>query len=108
MKLAVTGGAGFLGFHLCSKLADKFDEIFIIDIASINPAEYPGNIKYFNVDVRDFKALDGVIAKADVVVHGAAALPLWRKEDIFSTNVLGTKNVLKAARKNGIKRVVFI
>lgn len=108
MKLVVTGGAGFLGLHLCNRLADKFDEIFVIDIASINPAEYPGNVKYFNIDVRNFKALDTILVNADVVVHGAAALPLWRKEDIFSTNVSGTRNVLEAVRKNEIKRVVFV
>jgi len=108
MKLAVTGGAGFLGFHLCNMLSKKFGEIFVIDIAPIDPAEYPENVKYFNVDVRDSKALDTVIAKADVVVHGAAALPLWKKEKIFTTNVLGTRNVLETARKKGIKRVVFI
>lgn len=108
MKIAVTGGAGFLGFHLCNKLAEKFDEIFVIDIAPINPAEYPKNAKYFKIDVRDFKALDTILANADIVVHGAAALPLWKKEEIFSTNVSGTKNVLEAAKKKGIKRVVFI
>lgn len=108
MKITVTGGAGFLGYHLCNELAGKFDEIFVVDIAPIDPAEYPDNVKYFNVDIRDFAALDKVIANSDVVVHGAAALPLWKKEDIFSTNVQGTRNVLEAALKNAIKRVVYV
>lgn len=108
MKLAVTGGAGFLGYHLCNRLAEKFDEILVIDISPIVSAEYPDNVKYFNVDVRDFEALDTILANADVVVHGAAALPLWKKEDIFSTNVTGTRNVLDIAEKRNIERVIFV
>ena len=108
MKLTVTGGAGFLGFHLCKGLTDKFDEIFVADVAPIDAAEYPSNVKYFNVSILDFTALDKVLANSDVVVHGAAALPLWKKKDIFSTNVQGTRNVLESALKNGIKRVVFV
>jgi len=108
MKLAVTGGAGFLGYHLCKDLADKYDELLVIDIAPVDPAEYPANARYFNVDVRDFEGLSRALAGADAVVHAAAALPLWKKRDIFSTNIDGTRNVLEAALKNGIKRVVFV
>ena len=108
MKLAITGGAGFLGFHLCNKLADNFYEIFVIAIASIVTTEYPSSVKYFNVDVRDFAVLNKILANADAIVHGAAALPLWKKKDIFSTNVQGTRNVFESAVKNGVKRVVFV
>lgn len=108
MKVAITGGAGFLGYHICNYLKDKCDEIRVIDIAPLNTEEYPENTTYFNLDVRDetglLKALDGV----DMIVHGAAALPLWKKSDIFTTNINGTKNVLEAALRNGVKRVVYI
>ncbi len=108
MKVAITGGAGFLGYHVCNYLNDKCDEIRVIDIAPLNTEEYPENTTYFNLDVRDktrlLKALDGV----DMIVHGAAALPLWKKDDIFTTNIDGTKNVLEAALRNGVKRVVYI
>lgn len=108
MKIAVTGGSGFLGFHLCDRLAEKYDEISVIDIAPIDTKEYAGNVKYFNVDIRDFIALDKIFSNVDVVVHGAAALPLWKKKDIISTTVQGTRNVFEAAIKNNIKKVVFV
>lgn len=108
MKLAVTGGAGFLGYHICNRLKGRFEEIVVIDIASIEPSEYPHNIRYFNVDVRNRDALEHAFEGIDVVVHCAAALPLWEKMDIFDTNIEGTRNVLLAAEKNGIKRVVFV
>ncbi|HHE04634.1 MAG TPA: NAD(P)-dependent oxidoreductase [candidate division WOR-3 bacterium] len=108
MKIAITGGAGFLGYHICNYLGDKCDEIRVIDIAPLNTEKYPENTTYFNLDVRDktrlLRALDGV----EMIVHGAAALPLWKKRDIFTTNIDGTKNVLEAGLKNGVKRVVYI
>ncbi|OQX86320.1 MAG: epimerase [Candidatus Latescibacteria bacterium 4484_7] len=108
MNLVVTGGSGFLGLHLCTTLADRFDKIVIIDIAPIDPDEYPKNVEYHNVDVRDYEAVEKTIADADMIVHGAAALPLWKKEDIYSTNIDGTRNVLEAASKQGIKRMVYV
>ncbi len=108
MRLAVTGGGGFLGYHLCHQLAHRFEEIRVIDIAPINPQEYPGNVKCFQADVRDEEALERILAGVDMVVHGAAALPLWTKKNIVTTNVDGTRNVLKIAVKQGIPRVVHI
>ncbi len=108
MKLAVTGGAGFLGFHLCNQLADRFDEIAVLDVAPLDSSEYPENVTYVKADVRDAEAMQELLAEADLVVHAAAALPLWKKKDIFSTSVDGTRSVLEAAIQNGIKRVVYV
>ena len=108
MNLAITGGAGFLGYHLANRLSEKFDKILILDISPIDRSEYPKNTKFFNADVRDFKTLDKIFKNTDFVIHAAAALPLWNKKDILETNIQGTKNVLEAARKNRVKRVVFI
>jgi len=108
MKLAITGGSGFLGYHLCSSLSAKYDEIFILDIAPIERSEYPSNVKYFNADIRNLKAVNNIFKDADLVIHAAAALPLWKKRDIFDININGTANVLEAAEGNGIKRVVYV
>jgi nucleoside-diphosphate-sugar epimerase len=108
MNLLVTGGSGFLGYHICNKLKDKFKKIIIIDIAPIDKDEYPENVEFYNVDVRDYKGVLEKMKEADLIVHGAAALPLWSKKDIFTTNVDGTKNVLNAAKELKKERVVFI
>lgn len=108
MRLAVTGGAGFLGYHLCRNLSNKYSRIHAIDIAAINAKEYPSNVEYSKVDIRDSEALENVFKGVDFVVHAAAALPLWKRKDIFETNIDGTRNVLEAAKKNRIKRVVFV
>jgi nucleoside-diphosphate-sugar epimerase len=108
MKLAITGGAGFLGYHLSGRLADKFDEILVLDIAPVDTAEYPRNARYAPTDVQDRSALNRTFAGVDLVIHGAAALPLWKRKDIFEINVRGTQNVLEAAVENRVKRVVFV
>jgi nucleoside-diphosphate-sugar epimerase len=46
MKLAITGGAGFLGYHIAERLRDRFDELRIIDIVGIDAAEYPPNAAF--------------------------------------------------------------
>jgi nucleoside-diphosphate-sugar epimerase len=108
MKLAITGAAGFLGYHLCNGLSSRFEEIIGIDIAPFERSEYPKNVHFVNADVRDERGLRDALKDCDMVVHGAAALPLWKKEDIYTTNVQGTRNVLEAAIAHGIERVVFV
>ncbi|MCK5579843.1 MAG: NAD(P)-dependent oxidoreductase [Candidatus Omnitrophica bacterium] len=108
MKLAVTGGAGFLGYHICHQLKDLYDEIYVLDIAPIDEKEYPQNAQYVQADVRDKAKLEEIFKDVDCVVHGAAALPLWKKEEIYAINIQGTENVLEAAKTNNIQRVVAI
>ena len=108
MNLAITGGAGFLGYHLCKGLAQAYDEIFVIDIAPIDPTEYPANVKYFCLDVRDQEALEKILKHSTHIIHTAAALPLWKTEDIYDININGTKNVLEIAHRNKITKVVYV
>ena len=108
MKLVVTGGAGFLGYHLCNQLAKEFEEIRIIDIVPIKPEEYPSNAKYYPVDVRHADNLNTSFAGADLIIHAASALPRWKQNEIFDINVSGARNVLEAAKLNRISRVIFI
>lgn len=108
MNVAITGGAGFLGYHLCSRLADRYERIRVVDIADLVPGEYPANVAAVKADIRDAAAVRRAFEGADVVIHAAAALPLWKKADIISTNVAGTENVLKAARECRAARVVFV
>ncbi|MDP2923896.1 MAG: NAD(P)-dependent oxidoreductase, partial [Candidatus Omnitrophota bacterium] len=108
MKLAITGGAGFLGYHLCNCLCNKFDEIFIVDIAPIDPREYPQNIKYFNVDVRNKKSLAQIFKNVDIIIHAASALPLWKRKDILDININGTRAVLEAALNSNIEKLIYI
>ncbi len=108
MILAITGGAGFLAYHLCNKLRGRFEKFLLLDIAPVDLKEYPPNTTYVCADVRSLDQLNENLQGVDLLVHGAAALPLWSRKDIYDINVLGTRNVLESAKKNGIKRVVHI
>jgi len=110
MKVLITGAAGFLGYHLTHYLLEKGNEVLGLDIAEFPKGDYPEDMKKYQVDVRDKQKLEELIEKEkpQMIVHAAAALPLWNKKDIFTTNVDGTKNVLDIAYQNNIERVVFI
>ena len=107
-KLVITGGAGFLGYHIANQLKDKFEKILIIDIDEFHPEEYPENVEYKKIDIRNKNKLEEAFQGYDKIVHAAAALPLWKPKDIYEVNIDGTKNVLEAARKNDVKRVVYV
>ncbi len=108
-KVLITGGAGFFGLHMCRFLHERGHESVLLDIAPYAREEYPDHgVDFLAGDVRipgDMeRALDGV----SHVVHGAAALPLWSREDIFSTNVEGTRVVLERATAARVERTAFV
>ena len=110
MKIVVTGGAGFLGYHISQKInrITDFSNTVFFDIAKFEENEYDKAIKCIYGDVRDKKQMDEMMKGVDVVIHCAAALPLWKKKDIYETNIDGTKNVLDSSLKNNVNRVVHI
>src|SRR3989338_1685148 len=103
----ITGGSGFLCINLVRFLLAKNQRVRVLDIADF---DYPEKNKIeFNLgDVRDNQAIDKTMRGVDVVVHAAAALPLYSREDIFSTEVEGTKNVLESAKKHNVDRFIHI
>lgn len=110
MKVIVTGGAGFLGFHLGQRINEltEYKNSVFFDIAPFPPGEYHPEIKAIYGDVRDAKQMDEIIAGSDIVIHCAAALPLWKKKDIFETNVDGMRNVCESCLKFNVDRLIFI
>ena len=110
MKVLITGGAGFLGLHTARTFHQKGWDIVLNDIAPYETQEYPTGTAFITQDVRDRAGMERLLHehKPDVIVHGAAALPLWKPQDIYSTNVDGTKVVLDAAIAAGCPRVIFI
>ena len=96
--------AGFLTRFLLA----RGHAVTSLDIADF---EYPDVAEHVHVirgDVRDRAVVDRAMAGVDVVVHAAAALPLYPREVIFSTDVEGTRLVLDSALQHGVGRVVHI
>lgn len=103
----VTGGAGFLGINLTRRLLHRGFKVRIVDIVDF---DYPERscVDIVKADIRNRKELVKAMHGVDLVVHTAAALPRHSRDDIYSTDVEGTFNVLMAAKQNGVDRVVHI
>ncbi len=110
--IAITGGAGFLGYHLANYFhnQDPQQQFMLIDIADYVESDYPEGTEFLKGDIRDRDRLVELLQgrEIDCLIHAAAALPLWKREDIYSTNVDGTRNVMSVCQELGIPRVVYI
>ena len=114
MKVFITGGAGFIGSHLCDALIAEGKEVTVLDNLSTgskkNIAHLEGKIKVFQGDIRDQKLVETLIEKCDLVLHMAAALGvdniLENPIESISTNYHGSEIVLNAATKFD-KRIVI-
>jgi dihydroflavonol-4-reductase len=110
MKAFVTGATGFVGSHVARVLAGHGADLRLLVRASSDPK----NIQRLNADrvigdLRDPASIEKAMAGCDVVFHVAADYRLWVRdpEQMFRSNVDGTRAVLDAARKNGVRRVVY-
>lgn len=104
----ITGGAGFLGLHLCNYLAKKNQKVVSYDIASIPANEKPEGLLEITADIRDKDKLKKALKGADYVVHCAAALALAKPKEIDSVDAEGTRIVVESCIEAGIKRFVYI
>ncbi len=104
----ITGASGFLGYQLCNYLVTRGKTVRGIDIEVFDYPDIADKVTFFRGDIRDRQLLEEAMQGVDVIIHGAAALPLSSKKEIFSVNVTGTRNILQTAYDLGVKRVVFI
>ncbi len=108
MKYLITGGAGFLGINLVRYLLKRNHEVISFDVAPFDYEDCMDKIEIIEGDIRDKELLVRSCAGVDIIVHTAAALPLYKEIDIFSTDVDGTRNVLDAAKRNKVKRMIHV
>jgi nucleoside-diphosphate-sugar epimerase len=103
----ITGGAGFLGINMTRYLLKQGHKVVSLDLL---PFDYPERSQITEIigDIRDRKKVDEAMQGIDIVIHTAAALPLYSKEDIFSTDIDGTRNVIASAHEHGVERFIHI
>jgi len=108
MKVLITGASGFLGINLIRHLLSmSITDIVAFDIDAFDHPE-KDRVIFVQGDIRDEKAVGDAMKGVSVVIHAAAALPLYKKEDILSTGVKGTQNLLEASFANNVERFIFI
>lgn len=108
MKFLVTGGAGFLGINIVRYLLERNHEVVSLDIAEFDYKDVRDKVKIVKGDIRHANTVADVMTGIDMVVHTAAALPLYTPEEIYSTDIDGTRILLEAAKKNNVKRFIHI
>lgn len=109
MKILITGGSGFLGINLVRYLLKKgYSDIVVLDFADFDYPDVASQIKFVRGDIRDKKKVHEVMIGVNQVIHTAAALPLYTKEEIFTTDVDGTRNLLEAASQYQVERFIHI
>lgn len=110
MKAFVTGSTGFLGAHVARVLAEQGAELRLLVRSSSDPRNIEG-LKADRVtgDLRVPASIENAISGCEVVFHVAADYRLWVRdsEQMYRSNVEGTRAVLDAARRNSVRRVVY-
>ena len=109
-KILVTGAAGFLGSHLTRQLVARGADVrVLLRASSSNRAIADLPLEYMTGDLRDMASLDRALAGVQLVFHVAADYRLWskRSQDIYDSNVGGTKNLLEAAKRAGVEQFIY-
>jgi dihydroflavonol-4-reductase len=110
MSTLVTGAAGFLGSHVTRQLVARGDDVrVLLRASSTNRAIADLPLEYVTGDLRDPASLERAMKGVKRVFHVAADYRLWakRKQDIYDSNVGGTKNLLEAAKRAGVEQLIY-
>jgi len=118
-KVLVTGGAGFIGSHLTEKLVKMGREVRVFvryymgtkyGLIDLLPPNIRNKIEIITGDLKDSDAVRNATRDVDVIFHLGAIVSIpysyVRPREVIETNVLGTLNVLVAAKENNVKKIV--
>ena len=118
MKVLVTGGAGFIGSHLCDKLIQEGNAVVCLDnflngnLTNIRHLLSYKTFKLINGDIRNFDTLEKLMPGVNVICHLAAQIHVDRSiiepKLTYDINVLGTQNILEAARMYDIDKIIYM
>ncbi len=107
MRVLVTGGGGFLGFHIVKQLIARGDEVLVIGRNHYSKVEKAG-AKSVAVDICNLNELEPLFKDVEEVYHVAALASLWGDWDSFyQTNFVGTKNVVLSCLSHNVKRLIY-
>ena len=113
MRIFITGGAGFIGTHLCQKLAQTHDVTIYDNFSNSiqeNSLSTTQNVSIISGDILDYQKLSSAMKNHNIVIHLAAKIDVINSiinpELTFETNVTGTQNVLDSCMLNGITKII--
>ena len=112
-NVLVTGGCGFLGKAIVGELLDKNTplqpgSVSVLDM-NVHSVSESKNVTYLQGDIRDYEAVFNACDGIDIVIHSAAIVDWGSKpeKEVYSVNVTGTENVIKACQEQGVSTLVL-
>jgi|LakMenEpi03Aug12_release.lakeMendotaPanAssembly.Ray.scaffolds.fasta_scaffold75540_3 GDP-D-mannose 3',5'-epimerase len=112
-NILITGGAGFIGSNFAKYLLNKGYNVTVIDNLERGKLEYlPNDVKFHNLDLRDYNSFKEVFKNQDCVVHlaskvGGIGTYVSKPYEVMSSNIMIDNNVLKAVIENNITRYFY-
>ena len=106
MNVVITGGRGFVGSNLIRMIKNRYP--WNIKVFTRAWSEVEDDIRYVNVDYHRKDILEKELKDCDVVIHLAATLFARSKKEYIKENVTSTKNLVDAAKKNDVKKMIYI
>jgi nucleoside-diphosphate-sugar epimerase len=108
-RFLITGGAGFLGINLTRYLLARGHEVTSLDLGEFDyPERDDKRVRIVKGNICDRAAVKDAIAGCQMVVHTAAALPLYTPEEIEQTDIHGTRTVIDVAFEAKVERAIHI
>ena len=106
MKIAITGGSGFIGTNLASLLKKEHD-ILILDKSQPKIQD----VDFIECDLLESEKISSVLENFDIVIHLAAAVGVKLTEEnplhTLNLNIKGTQNILESCKQNNVKKIIF-
>lgn len=113
LEVLVTGGAGFVGSNIVSILLNQGAKVTVLDnlyTGNVELLPQSSNLEIIIGDVEDKECIDSLIKRFDYIIHAAAKNIIASTKnpyEDYTTNIGGTLNILLAAKKHGIKKLVY-
>lgn len=106
-KSVVTGGRGFVGYHLVDALMARGDEVTVIDMAD---SAHRNDVRYIRADICEEEAMRRAVEGADVIFHSASVVHTKQNlvDQVWRVNLGGTETVMRACEKEGVPRIVYV
>lgn len=109
MRVLVTGASGFIGKHLVNSLVNKGYKVRIF-VREIFPSVFPPDVEVYVGDITDAQAVISAAKNCAVIFHLAAVVSYAKKDlrSIKNVNIGGTKNIINAAIKQKVKKIIYV
>jgi len=106
-RTLVTGGSGYLGETVVRRLVERGDTVRVFDL--VDNEDRPREVEFLRGDIRDAAAVKRALEGVSVVHHDVAQVPLAKnREQFWSVNVDGTRLLLEAALRAGVRKVILV